>query len=259
MTGPGYQPRRWHSFPPIHQARPDGLLASGGDLSCDCLLQAYCQGIFPWNAPGEPLLWWSPDPRCLLFPQNLHLSRRLAKTLRSTLRSQSFRFSLDLAFDACITACATNGERAGNSWLTEEMQQAYRRLHQLGFAHSVECWEHGELVGGLYGLAIGRCFCGESMFHRRRDASRMALAVLARLLQRLDYSFIDCQLATEHLLRHGATAVPRSTFLQLLANCRLSTGCYILPGPLPPAGWLDVGLLLAGDFQGPRALPIMLA
>ena len=203
-------------FPPVEQALrdPNGLLAAGGALSPEWLLAAYRRGIFPWFNPGEPILWWSPDPRLILVPGEMRISRSLAKTLRQ----RRFEVRLDSAFEAVIAACAAPREPHGATWITPEMQRAYRRMHELGYAHSVEAWSDGELVGGLYGMALGRAFFGESMFSRRSDASKVALAHLARHLQRLDFAVIDCQMTTAHLLSLGAREISRAEFSAGLAR-----------------------------------------
>jgi len=199
-------------FPPLANAlkHPNGLLAAGADLSPARLLAAYRQGIFPWYSDDEPILWWSPDPRMVLIPSELKISRSLAKTLRN--RAHEIRF--DSAFEAVMHGCATRGTDAAGpgSWITDEMRAAYLRLHELGYAHSVETWMEGELAGGLYGVAIGRMFYGESMFTRARDASKMAMVHLVRRLQHHGYGMIDCQMHTGHLARLGARAIPRSDF-----------------------------------------------
>ena len=204
-------------FPPLTHAlkQPNGLLAAGGDLSPERLLAAYRQGIFPWYSAGEPILWWSPDPRMVLIPSELKVSRSLAKTLRN--RRYEIRF--DSAFAAVMQGCAARGaDRPGASedepstWITDEMRAAYQRLHDLGYAHSVETWIEGELAGGLYGVAIGRMFYGESMFTRVRDASKIAMVHLVRRLERQRYGMIDCQMHTRHLASLGARAIPRSDF-----------------------------------------------
>ncbi|MCC8999490.1 MAG: leucyl/phenylalanyl-tRNA--protein transferase [Candidatus Contendobacter sp.] len=209
-------------FPPPDRAltEPDGLLAAGGNLSPRRLLRAYRLGIFPWYSPGQPILWWSPDPRLVLFPESVNLSRSLRKTLRKGL----FTVTADTAFAAVIAACAApRGEDPG-TWITPEMNRAYIRLHQLGHAHSFESWHEGELVGGLYGVAVGRVFYGESMFSIMSDASKVALAALAAQLWRWQFTLIDCQVHTEHLTRMGAVEIPRATFIQLLERY------CILPG-----------------------------
>ena len=204
-------------FPPLASAlkHPNGLLAAGADLSPERLLAAYRQGIFPWYSEGEPLLWWSPDPRMVLIPSELKVSRSLAKTLRN--RRHEIRF--DSAFEAVMHGCAARGAdhpglNAGeaSTWITDAMRAAYQRLHELGYAHSVETWIEGELAGGLYGVAIGGMFYGESMFTRVRDASKIAMVHLVRRLERERYGMIDCQMHTRHLESLGARAIPRSIF-----------------------------------------------
>ncbi len=201
-------------FPPLGSAlkHPNGLLAAGADLSPGRLLAAYRQGIFPWYSGDEPILWWSPDPRMVLIPSELKISRSLAKTLRN--RDHEIRF--DSAFGAVLEGCATraagHGATGSGTWITDEMRAAYLRLHQLGYAHSAETWIEGELAGGLYGVAIGRMFYGESMFTRVRDASKMAMVYLVRRLQRQGFGMVDCQMHTAHLASLGARAIPRSEF-----------------------------------------------
>lgn len=208
-------------FPPLAGAlkHPNGLLAAGADLSPARLLAAYRQGIFPWYSSGEPVLWWSPDPRMVLIPSELKISRSLAQTLRN--RGHEIRF--DSAFEAVMHGCATRGADAAapaaaepGTWITDEMRAAYLRLHELGYAHSAETWMDGELAGGLYGVAIGRMFYGESMFTRVRDASKMAMVYLVRRLERHGYAMIDCQMHTGHLARLGARAIPRGEFSRRL-------------------------------------------
>lgn len=198
-------------FPPVEKAlkQPNGLLAAGGDLSPQRLVSAYAQGIFPWYSAGEPILWWSPDPRMVLFPTEIAISRSLAKTLRN----RDYEVRLDTAFADVMSACAT-APRDGQAgtWITAEMQAAYRRLHELGFAHSVETWIDGKLAGGLYGIAIGRAFYGESMFARVRDASKIALVHLGEQLRRRGFGIIDCQMETAHLASLGARPIPRREF-----------------------------------------------
>lgn len=203
------------AFPPVVAALsdPPGLLAAGGDLSPQRLVAAYRRGIFPWYSPGDPLLWWSPDPRMVLHPAELKISRSLARTLRNT----DYEVRLDSAFSAVINACATaprGGQRG--TWITPEMQQAYQRLHELGHAHSVETWIDGRLAGGLYGVAVGRAFFGESMFSCVRDASKIALAHLCAYLQQQSFGIIDCQMKTSHLSSLGARPIPRSDFAAAL-------------------------------------------
>lgn len=191
---------------------PDGLLAVGGNLSPRRLLRAYRLGIFPWYSPGQPILWWSPDPRLVLFPERIQTSR----SLRKTLRKGAFETTVDTDFAAVIGACAEPRASGPGTWITPEMHRAYCRLHRLGHAHSVEIWQQGELVGGLYGVALGRVFYGESMFSLASDASKVALVLLAAQLRRWDFAVIDCQVHTDHLFRMGAVEIPRATFLQLL-------------------------------------------
>lgn len=202
-------------FPPVDTALddPNGLLAAGGELAPTWLLAAYRRGIFPWYNPGQPILWWSPDPRLVLYPSKLHISR----SLRKTLRQKRFEVRFDTAFADVLAACADRGEPDVGTWITPQMQAAYLRLFELGYAHSVESWVGGELVGGLYGIALGRAFFGESMFSRRPDASKVALAHLAFRLQQIDFAVIDCQMTTPHLLSLGAEEIPRARFCAGLA------------------------------------------
>jgi leucyl/phenylalanyl-tRNA--protein transferase len=201
------------TFPPPHFASKEGLLAVGGDLSQERLLLAYRMGIFPWYIEGEPILWWSPDPRLVLYPDRLHVSR----TLNKVLNKQKFEVTTDRNFDAVITSCADIRTRNGDgTWILDEIVAAYSRLHHSGYAHSVETWLDGELVGGLYGVSLGRCFFGESMFSRVSNASSIALVTLTRHLQRLAFDLIDCQVSTAHLMRFGACEIDRSLFLKKL-------------------------------------------
>jgi leucyl/phenylalanyl-tRNA--protein transferase len=201
-------------FPDVEHAllEPDGLLAVGGDLEPERLLYAYRNGIFPWYGPDQPILWWSPDPRLVLFPEQLHVSRSLARTLRR----RHFTVTLDTAFEKVVSECAAPRPGQAGTWITPEMQAAYIRMHKLGHAHSVECWQQGRLVGGLYGLAMGRVFFGESMFTRVTDASKVGFVTLVRQLQRRDYRLIDCQVHTGHLESLGAGLIPRREFTRLL-------------------------------------------
>jgi leucyl/phenylalanyl-tRNA---protein transferase len=193
-------------------SEPNGLLAVGGDLSTVRLLNAYRQGIFPWYSDGQPILWWSPDPRTVLFPEKLNISR----SLRKKLRQQRFRITLDCDFAGVIDACSEPRDEQGGTWITEEMKQAYIRLHEIGFAHSVECWEEDKLVGGLYGLSMGKAFFGESMFTRRSDASKIAFAHLVAQLKLWSFRIIDCQVESDHLTSLGAEPITREQFLDLL-------------------------------------------
>lgn len=203
-------------FPPLARAlrEPDGLLAVGGDLSPERLLRAYHQGIFPWYSDGQPLLWWSPDPRLVLSPERVIVSKSMVKVLR---RSQ-FQFSVDRAFGQVIEACAEPRDGQSGTWITPAMQAAYQELHRLGLAHSAEAWLDGCLVGGLYGVALGRVFFGESMFHRASNASKAAFLHLLGCLRRWNYALVDCQVHTPHLQSLGAGNIPRSRFTQLLQS-----------------------------------------
>lgn len=219
-------------FPPTHQAlrEPDGLLAAGADLAPDTLLRAYRHGIFPWFSPADPILWWSPDPRLVLLPEQFHLSRRLARSLRQP----GWQFSLNHAFNEVISACATVPRRGQpGTWISADMQSAYQRLHQLGHAHSLEVWWQGELVGGVYGVRVGAVFFGESMFSRRRDASKAALATLCRLHRPLHLALLDCQVESAHLLSLGARVWPRHQFEQALVSLTAAaTACWPVIAPL---------------------------
>lgn len=201
-------------FPPIQAAlkHPNGLLAAGGDLSAERLIEGYRRGIFPWFSEGDPILWWSPDPRMVLFPEELKISRSLAKTLRN--RRYEVRF--DCGFDAVMAACAAPRAGEPGTWISEDMREAYGRLQRLGHAHSVETWIDAELAGGLYGVALGRVFFGESMFSRATDASKIALAALVAHLRSSGFGLIDCQMRTRHLASLGAREIPRRQFARLL-------------------------------------------
>jgi len=208
---PGDPPDR---FPPVGRALadPPGLLAAGGDLSCERLVAAYRRGIFPWYSPGQPVLWWSPDPREVLIPQEFHCSRSLARALRT----RGFEYHVDRDFDAVIAACAAPRASSPGTWITAEMRAAYLELHRRGIAHSSEIWRAGQLVGGVYGVRLGRLFFGESMFSRERDASKAALAGLVRQCLADGTELIDCQMATAHLRSLGSRPLPRGEFLERL-------------------------------------------
>jgi leucyl/phenylalanyl-tRNA--protein transferase len=222
---------RWLSdrdpFPPVETAlsEPNGLLAAGGDLTSQRLLDAYRHGIFPWSSDDEPMLWWSPDPRMVLFLGELRISR----SLRRRIRSDAFRVTLDTAFDAVVTGCAELRRDGEGTWITGEIANAYTGLHRQGHAHSVEAWAGGALAGGLYGVSIGRMFYGESMFARVPDASKVALAALVRQLARWNFELIDCQMSTAHLASLGAREIPRSDFLQHIRR--------LTAAPTHPAPW----------------------
>ena len=213
-------------FPEVERAlaEPNGLLAAGADLSLPRLLEAYRNGIFPWFGHDQPILWWSPDPRMVLFPAELKVSRSLARTLRST----RFEVRADTAFDAVIEGCRQPRRGESGTWITEEMAEAYGTLHRAGFAHSVETWLDGKLVGGLYGVALGRAFFGESMFARVSDASKVALVALARQLQHWGFGLIDCQMNTAHLASLGAREIRRAEFTR-----RLRELVHYAPVPVP--------------------------
>lgn len=201
-------------FPPVESALddPNGLLAAGGDLRPERILAAYRQGIFPWFGPGEPILWWSPAPRCVLYPDQLHISR----SLRKTLRRGEYRVSFDTAFERVIKACAAPRPYADDTWISPAIQRAYAELHRLGHGHSVEVWCGDELVGGLYGLALGRIFFGESMFSTRTDASKIGFVHLVEHLKKCGYALIDCQVYNDHLASLGACEIPRPVFVETL-------------------------------------------
>jgi len=193
---------------------PDGLLAIGGCLSPQRLINAYHNGIFPWYNPGEPILWWSPNPRLVLFPDRLQISRSLNKTLRKNI----FDISYDRAFADVINACAAPRHQENSTWISPEMNRAYNQLHQQGIAHSVEAWHNNKLVGGLYGLAIGQVFFGESMFHIQTDASKVAFVHLVNQLTTWNYQLIDCQVHSNHLVSLGAEEIDRADFNKLLKH-----------------------------------------
>jgi leucyl/phenylalanyl-tRNA--protein transferase len=203
------------SFPPAHLAIKEGLLAVGGDLSPERLIAAYRQGIFPWYTQGEPILWWSPDPRLVLYPDEL----RISKSLRKVIRRNLFQITFDGDFEAVIQACAETKRSYGEgTWITEEMKAAYCELHQRGVARSVEAWQSGQLVGGLYGVSLGRAFFGESMFSLVSNASKVAFVAFVQHLQQMRFTLIDCQVKTDHLIRFGAREVPRKRFLDQLGK-----------------------------------------
>jgi leucyl/phenylalanyl-tRNA---protein transferase len=206
-------------FPPVDLATPEGLLAVGGDLRPKRLLEAYRHGIFPWYSGDQPILWWSPDPRTVLFPAKLHISRSLKRSLRPGL----FSVTLDTCFREVMQHCA--GPRPqypdGGTWITAEMLEAYTHLHELGYAHSVETWQEGQLVGGLYGVALGGAFFAESMFTRASDASKVALVSLVRQLQKWGFRLMDCQQSSPHLQMLGAEDIPRRNFLDHLTAALL--------------------------------------
>ncbi len=212
------------TFPPVERAlrEPDGLLAAGGDLSVERLLNAYRHGIFPWYSDPQPILWWSPDPRCVIFPGKLHVSR----SLRKTLRQGDYEVSVDTAFETVVHACAglRRNQPDGGTWITPVMQAAYLELHRLGHAHSLEVRMDGELAGGIYGVALGRAFFGESMFSHRPNASKIALAWLVQRLCDWGYELLDCQVPSAHLARLGAVLIPRTDFIRRLHSAIAAPG-----------------------------------
>ncbi len=234
MTAPYWlNPYDREDFPDVNLAlrEPDGLLAIGGDLSVERLLAAYRRGIFPWYSGEQPILWWSPDPRSVLVPEKLRISR----SLRKTLKKNAFRISVDEAFAKVIHGCAQPRTDEPGTWITDEMRQAYIRLHEAGHAHSVECWQDDRLVGGLYGVALGKLFFGESMFSRVSNASKVAFVYLTRQLQRWEFALIDCQIQSAHLDHFGAENIPRSVFIHTLEHYRTQ--------PVHPGNWrLDADL-----------------
>ena len=207
-------------FPDVSNSNEDGLLAMGGDLDLHTLVSAYSQGIFPWFNDDQPILWWSPDPRMVLFPNEVKVSR----SLRKTINNKPFKVTCNRAFDQVIDACALRGEKsdqqnplpAEDTWITDDMQSAYQQLHEHGYAHSIEVWLDNELVGGLYGVCLGKVFFGESMFSRVSNASKVAFVSLAQSLEALGFNVIDCQVSSGHLLSLGAREVPRGEFLSYL-------------------------------------------
>ncbi|MCU7904323.1 MAG: leucyl/phenylalanyl-tRNA--protein transferase [Candidatus Thiodiazotropha sp. (ex Epidulcina cf. delphinae)] len=218
-------------FPDVSLAErePDGLLAVGGDLTPQRLIHAYRQGIFPWFTDGEPILWWSPDPRTVLYPKYIRISRSLRKTLRKTV----YRVSFDHDFEGVIQGCAAPRDKSPGTWLVPEMIEAYRQQHLMGMAHSVEVWQDNDLIGGLYGMAVGGVFFGESMFSRESDSSKIALVHLSRKLADWGFSMIDCQVYTKHLASLGAEEIPRTTFCSNLEQWTR------LPGR--PGSWSSEG------------------
>lgn len=204
------------SFPPLDKAlrEPNGLLAAGGDLSAERLLAAYRHGCFPWYQAGQPVLWWSPDPRTVLYPDELHVSR----SLRKRIRQEYFTVTFDQAFADVIDGCAGPRSYTQETWITSHMKSAYLRLHEMGVAHSVEVWRDSQLVGGLYGLALGRLFFGESMFSQATDASKVGFVTLVERLQAWGFKLVDCQMPTQHLASLGAHTISRNAFAQALAE-----------------------------------------
>lgn len=205
-----------NSFPDVDNAlsEPDGLLAAGGDLSAERLLSAYARGIFPWYEEGQPILWWSPDPRCVLWPAELHISRRL----RQQLRNSSAELTFNRAFGDVVRLCASKRRSQQGTWITADMMRAYEGLHDDGWAHSIEIRDDGELIGGLYGICIGKVFFGESMFSRKANASKMAMLGLTSHMQSSGLELIDCQVVSRHLVALGAKLMPRADFSAFLEH-----------------------------------------
>ena len=203
-----------HVFPPLEQAlkEPNGLLVAGGDLSPQRILAAYRAGIFPWFMPGEPILWWSPSPRMVLYVDEFQVPKSLAKVVRH----RRYRVTFDTAFEQVMQGCAAPRGTEAGTWISDEMLAAYTALHEAGFAHSFECWIDDELVGGLYGMALGKMFYGESMFARRSDASKIAFVHAVRWLRENGFTMIDCQMYTDHLARFGAREIEREEFIAKL-------------------------------------------
>jgi leucyl/phenylalanyl-tRNA--protein transferase len=199
-------------FPPVNLAERSGILAVGGDLSPERLIEAYRRGIFPWYSEGDPIIWWSPDPRFVLFPAETYIS----KTMRQVLRRKVFEVSFDRDFRAVMRGCQGPRKREKGTWITEEMMEAYIRLHESGIAHSIETWQNGELTGGLYGISLGRCFFGESMFTRVSNASKAAFITLSMRLRELGFVIIDCQVYTPHLESLGARHITRDEYIAIL-------------------------------------------
>lgn len=212
-------------FPPLEQALhyPNGLLAAGGDLSPTRLVNAYARGIFPWYEEGQDILWWSPDPRTVVEPRGVHISR----SLRKTLKKERFQVTCDTAFEQVIDACAAPRAGQEGTWITPAMRAAYLQLHRLGIAHSVEVWHEGQLVGGLYGPALGRVFFGESMFCRMTDASKVGFVTLSHHLAEWGFELIDCQVYSRHLASLGAVEIPRSEFAARLAQLTGNTSASL--------------------------------
>jgi len=211
------------AFPDIENTNADGLLAAGGDLSVDTLISAYSQGIFPWFNDDQPILWWSPDPRLVLFPQDIKVSKSLCKTIRQN----RFELRSNTAFEQILKGCALRGADSKSTaieetWITQSMHDAYLTLHNQGYAHSIEVWQNQQLVGGLYGLALGPVFFGESMFSKVSNASKVALVGLCEHLINKGIDIVDCQVASDHLFTMGAVEIPRSLFMQFLESINLS-------------------------------------
>ncbi|OHD65946.1 MAG: leucyl/phenylalanyl-tRNA--protein transferase [Spirochaetes bacterium RBG_13_51_14] len=216
------------TFPPVELAERSGILAVGGDLSPERLVTAYSSGIFPWYSEGDPIIWWSPNPRFVLFPQELYVS----KTMRQVLGREIFRITGDADFRGVILGCREPRKHEQGTWITEEMMKAYVRLHEMGIAHSVEAWKDGELAGGIYGLSLGGCFFGESMFARAANASKAAFITMVKRLGERGFVIIDCQVYTGHLESMGARHIPREKYIEILND-----GLKRNPAP---GSWKDI-------------------
>lgn len=229
-------------FPPVDEAleEPEGLLAAGGTLAMRRLVEAYSNGIFPWFNEGDPILWWSPNPRTVLRPAHLHVSH----SLRKRLKKGAFLVTIDRAFGRVLDGCAAPRAQETGTWLSAAMRRAYGALHAAGFAHSIEVWMDGELAGGMYGVAIGQMFFGESMFARRTDASKIAMAVFCAQLERWQFPLIDCQLETQHLMSLGAEHMPRAAFVAEVRRLVV----------LPPPEWAIDDDLAGNPAHAPRTL-----
>lgn len=209
-------------FPPVSHANEDGLLAMGGELDINTLVSAYAQGIFPWFTEEQPVLWWSPDPRLVLYPNKVKVSRSLKKTIKN----QKFKIKINSNFRDVMRGCALRGDTtqpvAQDTWITDAMREAYDKLHSQGYAHSIEAWQEDKLVGGLYGVVLGKVFFGESMFSQVRDASKVALVALCQWLQTKQFHLIDCQVYSDHLASLGAHEISRDAFLETLSNIAIN-------------------------------------
>ncbi len=202
-------------FPPVHLADENGLLVIGGDLSIERLLLAYKSGIFPWYEDGQPILWWSPDPRFVLYPKSLKISR----SLQQLINKKQFEITYDTAFQEVIEHCKKiERPQQKGTWITDEMVEGYVQLHQQGYAHSVEVWDDDELVGGIYGVSLGKCFFGESMFSKKNNSSKVGFALFVQKLEAMDFRLIDCQVYTDHLAGFGAEMIPRERFIGEVEN-----------------------------------------
>ncbi len=209
---PIYRVNDDYIFPPVELASPSGILAVGGDLSPERLVNAYLQGVFPWFSEGDPIVWWSPDPRFVLFPEEIRISR----SMRQILKKNIFTITYDMAFAQVIRECSSPRKDQDGTWITSGMRDAYTKLHEMGIAHSVEAWQDGRLAGGLYGVSLGLCFFGESMFTKSPNASKAAFINLVTRLKKLHFLLIDCQVYTNHLSSLGAKAIRRADFMDYL-------------------------------------------